>query len=57
MVIKVLSLFKVADDSSKETGFSAFGRCVAEMTMVPTFFLDYEKVNGQVMIPPKQNVS
>lgn len=44
MLVKILSFFKVADVSSKEIGFSAFGRCVAEMTLVPSFFLDNQRV-------------
>jgi len=44
MIVKLLSAFKVVDTDSEETGLSAFGRCVAEMTLVPSFFLDNEKV-------------
>jgi len=44
MVVKLLSAFKVVDTDSEETGLSAFGRCVAEMTLIPSFFLDKEKV-------------
>ena len=44
MLVKVLSLFKIADVSSPEIGISAFGRCVAEMTLVPSFFLDKVRV-------------
>jgi len=44
MTVKLLSTFKIVDVDSKEIGLSAFGRCVAEMTLVPSFFLDNEKV-------------
>ena len=44
MIVKLLSTFKIVDVDSKEIGLSAFGRCVAEMTLVPSFFLDNEKV-------------
>jgi hypothetical protein len=40
MLVKILSLFPVVDARSKETDSSAFGRCVAELAMAPTFFLD-----------------
>ena len=44
MIVKLLSTFKIVDVDSKEIGLSAFGRCVAEMTLVPSFFLDNKKV-------------
>jgi len=44
MTVKLLSTFKIVDVDSKEIGLSAFGRCVAEMTLVPSFFLDNKKV-------------
>jgi len=40
MLVKAMSLFRVADDESDQVSRSAFGRCVAELTMAPTFFLD-----------------
>ena len=40
MLVKALSAFTIADDQSREVDLSAFGRCVAEMTLAPTFFLD-----------------
>lgn len=40
MFVKILSAFTVVDAQSKETDNSAFGRCVAELTMAPTFFLN-----------------
>lgn len=42
MFVKLMSLFTIVDAQSAETDNSAFGRCFAEMTMVPTFFLDKE---------------
>jgi len=44
MQVKLMSVFKIVDDSSEELNHSAFGRCVAEMTMIPTFFLDKERI-------------
>jgi hypothetical protein len=44
MLVKVMSTFKIVDAGSKETGFSAFGRCMAEMTLVPSFFLDNQRL-------------
>jgi hypothetical protein len=44
MTVKLLSAFKIVDVDSKEIGLSAFGRCVAEMTLVPSFFLDNKRV-------------
>jgi hypothetical protein len=44
MIVKILSFFRIADESSNETGMSAFGRCVAEMTLAPSFFLDKEHI-------------
>lgn len=40
MWIRLLSLFTIADVQSSETTQSAFARCIAELTMAPTFFLD-----------------
>jgi hypothetical protein len=40
MVVKALSAFTLVDARSRETDQSAFGRCVAELSMAPTFFLD-----------------
>jgi len=44
MVVKVMSLVTLVDVSSRQVSASAFGRCVAELIMAPTFFLD----RGQV---------
>jgi len=44
MIVKLLSAFKVVDSDSDQTGLSAFGRCIAEMTLVPSFFLDKDKI-------------
>jgi hypothetical protein len=40
MVVKALSAFPLVDDSSPDVDQSAFGRCIAELTLAPTFFLD-----------------
>jgi hypothetical protein len=45
MVVKVLSFLNIVNTQSKETMYSAFGRCIAEMTMVPSFFLDTARVH------------
>lgn len=47
MLVKLLSAITVVDARSKETDHSAFGRCVAEMAMVPTFFLDRELIRWE----------
>jgi hypothetical protein len=44
MVIKIMSAIKIADVRSETINYSAFGRCVAEMTMIPSFFLDRERI-------------
>jgi hypothetical protein len=44
MLVKVLSLFPIVDDSSDQVSQSACGRCVAELTMAPTFFLNASHV-------------
>jgi hypothetical protein len=44
MKVKVLSLMTVVDSHSAETTQSAFGRCVAEMSMMPSFFLDERRI-------------
>ncbi|HLP74060.1 MAG TPA: DUF6544 family protein [Bacteroidales bacterium] len=44
MVVKLLSFFKLVDSRSKETGISALGRCIAELSMAPSFFLDKERI-------------
>ncbi|HEY6100041.1 MAG TPA: DUF6544 family protein [Anaeromyxobacter sp.] len=43
-VVKALSAFPVVDASSSDVGESAFGRCIAELSLAPTFFLDRELV-------------
>jgi hypothetical protein len=40
MLVKALSMFPIADDQSHAVTQSAFGRCVAELIMAPTFLLD-----------------
>jgi hypothetical protein len=40
MWVKVLSLFNVVNSHTPQTDLSAFGRCLAEMTLAPSFFLD-----------------
>ena len=44
MLVKAMSLFRIADDQSDLVSRSAFGRCVAELTMAPTFFLNRQHV-------------
>lgn len=44
MRVKAMSLIKIADARSPEVGMSGFGRCVAEMTLAPSFFLDGSRV-------------
>ena len=44
MLVRALSLFTIVDDRSRNVVQSAFGRCVAELTMAPTFFLDRSRV-------------
>jgi hypothetical protein len=51
MLVKVLSLFTVVDAHSAETDQSAFGRCVAELSMTPTFFLDRTRVRWEQVGP------
>jgi hypothetical protein len=45
MVIKLMSAFKITDDSSAVTDMSAFGRLITEMTMIPSFFLDTTRIS------------
>ncbi len=44
MLVKILGTFPVVDARSALVDKSAFGRCVAEMTMVPSFFLDRDRI-------------
>ncbi|MBN1413926.1 MAG: hypothetical protein JW973_02395 [Bacteroidales bacterium] len=44
MLVKMMSVFKVADEHSEKTDQSSFGRMVAEMTGIPTFFLDTARI-------------
>jgi len=44
MVVKLMSVFRIVDDGSRQVSASAFGRAVAELTMAPTFFLDRRSV-------------
>jgi hypothetical protein len=45
MLIKALSAYTIADAQSAMVDQSAFGRCVAEMAVAPTFFLDRSLVS------------
>ena len=47
MLVKLVSAFTVVDAQSRETTLSAAGRCLAELTMAPTFFLDRRVVAWQ----------
>lgn len=51
MLVKALSAVPVVDETSPQTGQSAFGRCVAELSMTPTFSLDREKVHCETVGP------
>jgi hypothetical protein len=44
MLVRALSAITMVDARSGATDASAFGRCVAELSMTPTFFLDRERV-------------
>jgi hypothetical protein len=44
MLVKMMSVFKIVDDCSEVTCKSAFGRLVTEMTMIPSFFLDTDRI-------------
>lgn len=44
MLVKAMSVFTIIDDRSRQLSQSAFGRCVAELTMTPSFFLDRGRV-------------
>ena len=44
MKVKILGTFPVVDAKSDKIDKSAFGRCVAEMSMAPSFFLDRERI-------------
>jgi len=44
MLVKILGTFPVVDAKSDITDKSAFGRCAAEMSMAPSFFLDRERI-------------
>jgi hypothetical protein len=45
MVVKAMSAIPVMDASSPDVDQSAFGRCIAELTLAPTFFLDRDLVH------------
>jgi hypothetical protein len=45
MRIKIMSAFKLADEQSALTGKSSFGRLIAEMAMIPSFFLDSVRIS------------
>jgi hypothetical protein len=44
MIVKIMSAIKIVDAKSEIVDRSAYGRCIAEMTMCPSFFLDQEHV-------------
>lgn len=44
MLVKILGTFPVVDAKSDIVDKSAFGRCVAEMALAPSFFLDRERI-------------
>jgi len=44
MQVKVMSSIPVVDAHSPDLSLSAFGRCIAEMTMAPSFFLDPTRI-------------
>jgi hypothetical protein len=49
MQVKALSAITVVDDGSSQTDQSAFGRCVAELSMTPSFFLDRQTVRCEAI--------
>jgi hypothetical protein len=51
MQVKALSAVKLVDARSPVTDRSAFARCLAELTMTPTFFLDRELVTAEQVGP------
>ena len=44
MRVRILGTFPVVDAKSAMVDKSAFGRCVAEMALAPSFFLDRERI-------------
>ncbi len=44
MLVKLMSVFSIVNDSSDNVTRSAFGRCIAELTMTPSFFLDAGRI-------------
>jgi hypothetical protein len=44
MRIKIMSAFTLSDEQSEYTNKSSFGRMVTEMTMIPSCFLDSERI-------------
>jgi len=42
-----MSAFPVVDAQDPNTDLSAFGRCVAELTLAPSFFLDAERITWE----------
>jgi hypothetical protein len=51
MQVKALSAFTVVDVRSPAVAQSAFGRCLAELSMTPAFFLDREQVRCEQVGP------
>jgi hypothetical protein len=45
MIVKLASIVKIVEAVSEETSRSALGRCFAEMTMSPSFFLDDKRIH------------
>jgi hypothetical protein len=44
MIVKIMGLIKVVDEKGETIDKSAFGRCIAEMCMSPSFFLDATRI-------------
>jgi hypothetical protein len=47
MLVKLMSVFTIVDAMGEKTDNSAFGRCIAEMSMAPTFFLDRDLIRWE----------
>ena len=44
MFVKFMSIVNIAESAGEKTNISALGRCFAEMTMVPSFFLNEDGI-------------
>lgn len=51
MQVKALSAVTLVDARSPDVDHSAFGRCLAELSMIPTFFLDRDLVRCEQVGP------